>query len=130
MTSLEYPFTMQPLSEDEGGGYLIEFPDLPGCMSDGQTPDEAIRNGAEAVQCWIAAMREAGRPIPAPSKATVSKRTIGVHDHVYQQLAEEARLQGLSVEVIASVALTSGFADLLRRIESGPPRVEKSEKIR
>ena len=31
-------FTVRPLSE--GGGYLIEFPDLPGCMSDGETIEE------------------------------------------------------------------------------------------
>lgn len=59
MTTLDYPFTMHPLAEDEGGGYLIEFPDLPGCMSDGATPEEAIHNGADAVRCWIEAMREA-----------------------------------------------------------------------
>jgi len=33
MSDTEYRFTVRPLSEDEGGGYLIEFPDLPGCMS-------------------------------------------------------------------------------------------------
>jgi antitoxin HicB len=130
MTSVEYPFTMHPLSEDEGGGYLIEFPDLPGCMSDGETPEEAIQNGADAVQCWIEAMREAGRPIPPPSRAAVSKRVIGVHDHVYQLLAEEANLQGLSVETIVHAALIEGFSTLLERIKTGPPRIEKPAKVR
>jgi len=130
MTSLEYPFTVSPLSEDEGGGYLIEFPDLPGCMSDGETPEEAIRNGADAVRCWIEAMREAGRPIPAPSKVTVSKRTIGVHDHVHRWLAEEADLQGLSVDTIADAALTHGLSALQERMRSGPPPLEKPAKVR
>jgi antitoxin HicB len=121
MTRFDYPFMMHPLSEDEGGGYLIEFPDLPGCMSDGATPEEALRNGADAVQCWIAAMREAGRPIPGPSRAALSKRTIAVHDHVYRDLAEEASLQGLSVETIADAALLYGLGSLLERIESAPP---------
>jgi antitoxin HicB len=130
MTSLEYAFTVSPLNEDEGGGYLIEFPDLPGCMSDGETPEEAIRNGADAVRCWIEAMREAGRPIPAPSKATVSKRTIGVHDHVHRRLAEEANLQGLPVETIADAALTHGFSALQERIRSGPPSIGRPQKVR
>lgn len=107
MTSFEYPFTMHPLSEDEGGGYLIEFPDLPGCMSDGESPEEALRNGADAVRCWIEAMREAGRPIPAPSEAPVGLRTVNVDNHVYELLSEEAARQGLSAESIANVALTS-----------------------
>jgi antitoxin HicB len=130
MKSLDYPFTMSPLSEDEGGGYLIEFPDLPGCMSDGATPEEALRNGADAVECWIEAMREAGRPVPAPSKAAVSKRTIATDNHTYQELAEEARRQGLGVETIADAALIYGFTVLIDRIESGPPKVKSSAKTR
>jgi len=65
MSEIEYRFTVRPLTEDEGGGYLIEFPDLPGCMSDGETIEEAIANGEDAQRGWIAAMKEAGRPIPA-----------------------------------------------------------------
>ena len=61
MSDTEYRFTVRPLTEDEGGGYLIEFPDLPGCMSDGETIEEAIANGEDAKRCWIAAMKEAGR---------------------------------------------------------------------
>jgi antitoxin HicB len=130
MKGLEYPFAVSPLSEDEGGGYLIEFPDLPGCMSDGATPEEALRNGADAVECWIEAMREAGRPVPAPSKAAVSKRTIGVAEHIYQAFAEETQRQGLSVETIASAAWIYGFSALLERIESGPPKVTSPAKTR
>jgi antitoxin HicB len=33
----EYRFTVRPLSKDEGGGYLVEYPEIPGCMSDGET---------------------------------------------------------------------------------------------
>jgi hypothetical protein len=40
-----YRFTIRPLAEDEGGGFLIEFPYLSGCMSDGQTIEGAITNG-------------------------------------------------------------------------------------
>jgi predicted RNase H-like HicB family nuclease len=64
MSDTEYRFTVRPLTEDEGGGYLIEFPDLPGCMSDGETIEEAIANGEDAKRCWIAAMTEPDQPIP------------------------------------------------------------------
>jgi len=51
MSEIEYRFPIRPLVEDKRGGYLIEFPDLPGCMSDEGTMGEAIatartRNGA------------------------------------------------------------------------------------
>jgi predicted RNase H-like HicB family nuclease len=64
MIEIEYPFTIRPLTEAEGGGYLIEYPDLPGCMSDGETVEEAIANGAQSKAAWIAALRDAGRPVP------------------------------------------------------------------
>jgi antitoxin HicB len=123
MTSLEYPFAVSPLSEDEGGGYLIEFPDLPGCMSDGATPEEALRNGADAVECWIEAMREAGRPVPAPSKAVVSKRTIAMDNHIYQLLTEEARRQGLSVETLV---ITAAIDFIGRMMENALPGIRSS----
>jgi len=63
-----YPLTLRPLSQEEGGGWLAEVPDLPGCMSDGETPEEAVRNVQDAITCWIEAMQEDGKPIPAPSR--------------------------------------------------------------
>ena len=48
MSDTEYRFTVRPLSEDEGGGWLVEYPDLPGCMSDGETVEEAIANAEDA----------------------------------------------------------------------------------
>ena len=46
----QYQFTVRPLSKEEGGGYLVEYPDIPGCMSDGETIDEATANGREALR--------------------------------------------------------------------------------
>ena len=71
MSEIEYRFTVRPMTADEGGGYLIEFPDLPGCMSDGETIEEAIANGAEAERDWIVAMRQAGRKV-APASMDIA----------------------------------------------------------
>jgi antitoxin HicB len=70
MSETEYRFTIRPMTAEEGGGYLIEFPDLPGCMSDGETIEEALANGAEAKRDWIAAMQAAGRQVPPPTAET------------------------------------------------------------
>ena len=67
-----YRFTIRPLPADEGGGYLIEFPDLPGCMSDGATIEAAIINGLDAMRGWIEAMRAEGHPIPAPTRSAAA----------------------------------------------------------
>lgn len=66
MKKLEYPFTISILSDGQGSGYLIEFPDLPGCVSDGDTLEEAIENGKDAVKCWIETAKIYGDPIPSP----------------------------------------------------------------
>jgi len=66
----QYPFQVRPLTEEEGGGYLIEFPDLPGCISDGETSEEAIMNGHDALKCCLLTMREFGDRIPRPGSFT------------------------------------------------------------
>ena len=62
-----YRIALRPLAVADGGGWLAEVPELPGCMSDGETIEEAIANGEDKKRCWIAAVKEAGRPIPTPS---------------------------------------------------------------
>jgi antitoxin HicB len=68
MTQLTYPVIVSPLSEADGGGFAATVPDLPGCMSDGETPEEAIANVADAIDVWLEAAREMGRDIPRPSR--------------------------------------------------------------
>jgi len=68
MSALKYPVIVQPLLQEDGGGFLATVPDLPGCMSDGETPEEAIANVQDAIAAWIEAARELGRGIPEPSK--------------------------------------------------------------
>jgi len=67
MSKLAYPVIVSPLSDADGGGFAATVPDLPGCMSDGETPEEAIANVREAIDAWLEAARDAGRAIPAPS---------------------------------------------------------------
>lgn len=67
-----YRLVVRPLTAEEGGGYLIEFPDLPGCMSDGETVEETIANGVDAMRGWIEAMHIEVHPIPEPARALVA----------------------------------------------------------
>lgn len=67
MARLEYPIVIEPLSVEDGGGFLATVPDLPGCMSDGETREEAARSIADAIDAWIEEATRLGRPIPDPS---------------------------------------------------------------
>lgn len=104
-----YPFEVRPLSEEEGGGWLISYPDLPGCISDGETPEEAIANGKDAVDAWIKAMQEAGREIPAPGEAPSGKFVARVPRSIHARLAARARSEGVSMNALVSAFLAESL---------------------
>ena len=51
---------------EEDGAYLVTVPELPGCRTHGSTYEDAVRQGQDAIDSWIAACQARGRPIPAP----------------------------------------------------------------
>ncbi len=63
---LEYAVRIERLAESDGGGYLATVPDLAGCASDGETPEEALKNVQEAIESWIEAAKEWKTDIPRP----------------------------------------------------------------
>jgi predicted RNase H-like HicB family nuclease len=63
----DYAVVIETLSDEDGGGFVAIVPDLPGCMSDGATREEAARNVADAIAAWIEEAMRLGRPVPAPS---------------------------------------------------------------
>ena len=50
----------------EDNCFLVEVPELPGCMADGKTVEEAISNCEVIIQEWIETARELGKEIPEP----------------------------------------------------------------
>ena len=71
MAHLTYPVVIEPLPQEEGGGFLALVPDLPGCMSDGSSPEEAVANVQDAIDTWIEAANDLGHAIPVPSRHLV-----------------------------------------------------------
>ncbi|MEW6664062.1 MAG: type II toxin-antitoxin system HicB family antitoxin [Thermodesulfobacteriota bacterium] len=51
-------------SEDHA--YVAEVPELPGCMADGKSYQEALSNAEQVIEEWIETAAKAGRPIPLP----------------------------------------------------------------
>src|SRR5476649_2856027 len=112
MKEIEYRFTVRPLTAEEGGGYLIEFPDLPGCMSDGDTIDEAIENGQDAIQAWIEAAKEMGRPIPKPGEleSQSGKWVQRVPKSIHLRLVKKAKEEGVSLNTLVITLLSDSLA--------------------
>jgi predicted RNase H-like HicB family nuclease len=51
--------------DPEDGGWVAEVPSLPGCVSQGETKEEALNNIREAIEAWIDAAKETGISVPA-----------------------------------------------------------------
>lgn len=69
MSELTYAVVISPLTHDDGGGFAATVPDLPGCMSDGETPEEALVNIRDAIEAWVTMARELGHCVPDPSRS-------------------------------------------------------------
>ncbi len=61
---IRYEMVIYWSREDEA--FLVEVPELPGCMADGATYEEAAKNAQVVIAEWIETARELGRPIPEP----------------------------------------------------------------
>ncbi|MFG1350522.1 type II toxin-antitoxin system HicB family antitoxin [Xanthobacter autotrophicus] len=69
-TDLEaYPVTVAPIPPEEGGGFVASFPDVPGCHGVGETEEEALADGRQALFACIDALKAADREPPAPGSA-------------------------------------------------------------
>ena len=87
----EYPVVLRPLTAEDGGGWIALVPDLPGCMSDGQSAFEALQNVEAAVEEWKDAARQIGRAIPNPDASLESSFEQEVPPHIRKQAETFAR---------------------------------------
>ena len=61
---IRYEMIIYWSEEDEA--FLVEVPELPGCIADGETYQEAVQNAEIIIQEWIETAKEIGKPIPEP----------------------------------------------------------------
>ena len=52
------------LPDPEDGGFTVEVPSLPGCITEGDTVEEAVRNARDAIACWLEGTAAVGGEIP------------------------------------------------------------------
>jgi predicted RNase H-like HicB family nuclease len=57
--------------DEESGGYTVEVPDLPGCITEGDTFEEAIEMAKEAIEGFIEVLKMDNEPIPKPSNLEI-----------------------------------------------------------
>ena len=108
----QYPFEIRALPEEDGGGYLISFPDFSECISDGETPEEAIHNGRDALEETIAALASLNMPIPEPGSGVSysGKFVQRVPRSLHARLALRAKQEGVSMNSLVTAILAEGLS--------------------
>jgi len=116
MINLKYPATIRPLSESEGGGYLLEFPDLLGCIADGETIEEAIANAEDALNAWIKTAKEFGDEVPAPSLPSKfsGQWRLRIPKSLHAALVLRAKQEGVSLNTLAATLLAQNLGGAIK----------------
>lgn len=108
-----YAHVVEPLTEGDGGGVLITFPDLPGCMSDGETEAEAISNARDAFSAWMSARAHIGKPIPKPTRHGESAEPVRLMQRLprslHANLVARAKAEGTSLNTLVTMLLAEGL---------------------
>jgi len=114
---IDYPFEIRPLSAEEGGGFLISYPDFSECISDGETLEEALRNGKDALKATIAVLKAKGLPVPAPNSGGIAsgKFVARVPKTVHARLATRAKAEGVSLNTLVLSFIAEGLGRKERR---------------
>lgn len=110
-----YPFTVRRMTADEGEGFLIEFPDVPGCISDGSTPEEAIANGRDSLKSVLLTKLEFKDPVPKPGAFAAASGQFRqrIPKSLHARLAARASQEGVSLNTLVTAFIAEGLG--------GPP---------
>ena len=96
------PFTIRPLPDEDGDGFSIEYPDLPGCISDGQNPEEALMKA----YLMICAMHGDAIPQPGTTRGQWRQR---VPRSLHARLVSKAREEGVSLNTLMTSMIAEGL---------------------
>lgn len=112
--NLEYymalPYTIE-LTSDPAGGWFAAIKELPGCISQGDTPEEALEMIRDAQAGWLSVALEDGDAIPEPRALDEysGKFVVRVPRSLHRDLVQHAEAEGVSLNQYINVALARGL---------------------
>ena len=106
----DYAISIAPISEEEGGGYLVTLPDLPGCIADGETIDAAIGGGPRRLH-RVGAMAEREDKGELPPAKNLQRTICAAYsqDPTYAARPSERASEGVSLNQLAATLLAQGL---------------------
>ncbi len=102
------------LYQDDERDWIVEIDDLPGCVADGKTPDEAIANSRDAMRSWMESRISSGLDIPEPSIADdySGRILLRMPKYIHRRLAIQAQQEGSSLNQYIVSLLSYGCAQI------------------
>ena len=111
---MDYGFKVSRLSADDGGGFYIEVPDLPGCVSIGENLDEALIKLSDAIESWKIAANATGVAIPEPSSIPADdpsgRFSVRVSRKLHRDLLRIAEEEDQSLNMVVGIFLAQAVA--------------------
>jgi len=111
------------LHKDSEGDYIAEIPDLPGCMTDAKTKEEALRQIEDAKRSWIALALEKGVTIPEPrdlDEQPSGKLLVRLPRSLHRSLQWHAEQEGVSLNQCIVFLLTNALTATLAQQAQAP----------
>ena len=96
---LALPYKMELVPDMDEGGFVVSFPDLPGCLSSGETMEQAITNAEDAKKAWLEAALEDGIVINEPDSLNEysGQFKLRMPKSLHRRLAEHSKREGISM---------------------------------
>ena len=81
-------YRMEIVEDKDEGGFVVSYPDLPGCITCGETVEQAVANAQDAKKAWFEAALEDGAEIHEPDslEAQVTGRTFSERGNQYESV--------------------------------------------
>ncbi len=96
---MKLSYRMEIVEDKDEGGFVISYPDLPGCVTCGDTIESAVANAVDAKRAWIEAALESGIEIREPDSLDnySGQFKLRIPRSLHRTLAEHSRREGVSM---------------------------------
>lgn len=96
---LALSYRMEIIRDSDEGGFVASYPDLPGCITCGETEEEALKNALDAKKAWLGAALEENIEIPEPDslEAYSGQFKLRLPRSLHRALAEHSQREGISM---------------------------------
>ena len=93
------PYRMEIVEDRDEGGFVISYPDLPGCITCGETIELAVANAVDAKKAWFEAALEEGIEIREPDSLEKysGQFKLRIPRSLHRRLAEHSQKEGISM---------------------------------